>query len=328
MTGMQGIDDKAVISVITPSYNQGRYLAETIESVLGQEGDFHLDYIIVDGGSTDNSVETIKRYERSLNEGAWQKKCRGIRYRWVSEKDKGQTDAIMKGFRMAEGEILAWLNSDDTYLPDALQKVAAVFSGEPEVTVIYGRAYYTGTKSEILGTYPTAPFDFRRLASFNFVCQPSTFFRKSSYESAGGLDLDLNYGMDYDLWIRLAKQFGFRYITEFLSTYRLHEESKTISSGHALSNHKEGLDLAIKYYHWAPLNRVYGYCNQFLRARLPHALGKFSSLMILLSVPFTIVKYLILNRGIRLDDVKMLNRSNLRKMLMETIDISREYKHE
>jgi glycosyltransferase involved in cell wall biosynthesis len=314
-----------VISVITPSYNQGRFLAETIESVLSQVGDFYLDYIIIDGGSTDDSVEVIKRYERLLNEGVFAVKCHGVRYRWVSEKDRGQTDALMKGFRMAEGEILAWLNSDDAYLSDALRKVVDLFYGEPDVTVIYGRTYYTDTNSKILGRYPTEPFNYKRLAMFNFICQPSTFFRKKAFELAGGLDLSLRYGMDYDLWIRLAKQFEFRYIPEFFSTYRLHEESKTISSGDALANHKEALNIAIKYYDWAPLNRVYGYCNQLLKSRLPEALGRFDSLVVVLSVPFAIMKYVSLNRGIRLDDVKMINRSNLRKLLMKQIDIYKEY---
>lgn len=324
MTGIQIMENNFVISVITPSYNQGRYLAETIAGVLGQGGDFFLDYIIVDGGSTDDSVDIIKHYERLLNEGSWQVKCRGIHYRWVSEKDRGQTDALIKGFRMAEGEILAWLNSDDTYLPDALQKVVNVFSSEPEVSVMYGRTYYTDTKSEILGQYPTEPFNYKRLAMFNFVCQPSTFFRESAFELAGGLDLSLRFGMDYDLWIRLARQFEFRYVPEFLSTYRLHKESKTISSREALANNKEVLDLAIKYYNWAPLNRVYGYCNQLLKSRLPKTLSRFDSLIVVLSVPFAVMKYLSLNKGIRLDDVKMINRPNLRKLSMKRIDTYKE----
>src|SRR4030067_2319821 len=127
-----------VITIVTPSYNQGRYLAETIESVLGQEGDFYLDYVITDGGSTDGSVEIIRRYERLLNEGARTIQCRGVRYRWVSEKDRGQSDAIMKGFRMAEGEILAWVNSDDAYLKGALQTVCSFFLRNPLTALLFG----------------------------------------------------------------------------------------------------------------------------------------------------------------------------------------------
>jgi hypothetical protein len=148
-----------------------------------------------------------------------------------------------------------------------LQKVVDVFVREPDANVVYGNLL-TDAKGEIIGKYPTGPFDYNRLAMFNFVCQPSAFFSKSAFESAGGLDLSLRYGMDYDLWIRLAKQFKFRYISEFLSMYRLHEESKTISSRDALANHKEGLDVALKYYNWAPLNRVFGYYNQFLKSKL------------------------------------------------------------
>ena len=106
-----------IITVVTPSYNQGKFLEETIISVIGQEGDFFLDYIIVDGGSKDSSVELIKKYEALLQRGEWPIRCRGIEYRWLSEKDNGQTDAIIKGFRMAKAEVLAWLNSDDTTFP-------------------------------------------------------------------------------------------------------------------------------------------------------------------------------------------------------------------
>jgi len=319
------MEDNFVISVITPSYNQGRYLAETIESVLSQKGDFYLDYIIVDGGSTDNSVEIIKRYERLLNEGASQVKCRGIKYRWISERDRGQTDALIKGFRMAEGEILAWLNSDDLYLPCTLQTVAAFFRANPEAALLYGDAHYSDANGEIIGRYPTEDFNLVKLAYFNFICQPSTFFLKEAFGAVGGLDDSLHFAMDYDLWIRMAKKFDFKYLPDFLSTYRLHQESKTVSPKDALANHKEALDTIIKYYNWAPLNRVYGYCSQLLKSRLPEALGKFNGLIVVLSVPFVIIKYLSLNRGIRLDDLKMINRSNLRKLSMKGIDVYKEY---
>ena len=127
-----------ILSIVTPSYNQGQFLVETIESVIGQSGDFHIDYIIVDGGSTDNSVEIIRHYDALLKQGEWPISCKGITYRWLSERDRGQTDALAKGFRMVNGEILAWLNSDDIYLPGALQTAAAFFRNNPGTGLLYG----------------------------------------------------------------------------------------------------------------------------------------------------------------------------------------------
>ncbi len=317
---MVDMEKRITISVVTPSYNQGAFISETIQSVLAQEGDFHLDYIVVDGGSDDGSVEIIKRYERLLGEGTLQTKCRGIRYRWVCEKDRGQTDAIIKGFRMAEGEILAWLNSDDIYLPDTLQTVAAFFRKNTGTALLYGQAHYCDRDGKIMGRFPTEDFDIRKLAYFNFICQPSAFFRREAFEAVGGLDMNLHYVMDYDLWIRMSKQFEFKYLPVYLSKYRLHEESKTISAKYAIANHKEVLDTVIKYFNWAPLNRVSCYCLQILKSRLPESIGRFNSLVAALSVPFTIMKYLSLNRGIRLDDVKMINRTNLRKLSLKWID--------
>ena len=319
------VNHTLLFSVITPSYNQGQYLAETIESVLGQAGNFYLDYIIVDGGSTDDSVEVIRRYEQLLNSGVWQVKCRGVRFRWVSEKDRGQTDALMKGFRMAEGEILAWLNSDDTYLPRTLLKAVDVFVSDPDVSVVYGGTHFTDATGGVIGRYPTEPFNYQRLAMFNFICQPSTFFRKSAFTEAGGLDTSLHFAMDYDLWIRLAGKFEFKYLPEFLATYRLHEESKTISPSSALANHKEALDTVKRYYHWSPLNRVYMYCHYLLKSKMPAALGKFNFPLIVLSLPFAAVRYIILNKGIRFKDLKMINPSNIRKLFKDWMDIYKEY---
>jgi glycosyltransferase involved in cell wall biosynthesis len=314
-----------LISIVTPSYNQGHYLRDTIESILSQQGDFSLDYIIVDGGSRDRSVEIIGHYEQLLIEGVWPVKCRGIRYRWISEKDSGQTDAIMKGFRMAEGDLLAWLNSDDTYLPGALSQAVEIFSKCPEVSFLYGKTHFVDAKGEIIGKYPTEPFNYRRLAMFNFICQPSTFFRKRALDEVGGLDTSLHFVMDYDLWIRMAGKFEFRYIPEFLSTYRLHEESKTISPSMALANHKESLETVRRHYGWSPLNRVYMYCRSLLQSKLPATLAKFNLILVVLSLPCAGLYYVSLNKGIRLDDIKMIKPSNLRKLFKKWTDIYREY---
>ena len=311
------------ISVVTPSYNQGSYLAETIESVISQEGAFLLDYVIVDGGSTDKSVEIIKRYESMLERKEWAVKCHGIRFRWVSEKDRGQTDALIKGFRMVDGEILAWLNSDDTYLPDALQTVVAFFRENPMTALLYGDAHYSDADGEIIGKYPTEDFNLGKLAYFNFICQPSTFFRREAFTAVGGLDESLHFAMDYDLFIRIGKRYVCHHLPQLFSKYRLHEESKTVRADVLFENHEEILRLALKFFGWAPLNVVYGSCNYYCRSRLPGFLTKFRPLVISAALVCTFFRSLWLNRGVRLADLKLLSLDNLRKLFKERMEILR-----
>jgi glycosyltransferase involved in cell wall biosynthesis len=307
-------------SIVTPSYNQGRFLAATIESVIGQAGDFTIDYVVCDGGSTDESVEVIRKYERMLDSGQWAVRCRGITFRWLSERDRGQSDAISKGFAMTTGEILAWLNSDDTYLPDALATAARAF-GNDRVAVIYGKSHFTDEAGAIVGRYRTEPFDLRRLAVFNFISQPSVFFRRAAFDRVGGVDTRLHYAMDFDLWLRLARYYELHYVPELLSTFRLHDESKTVSPAHALASVKETLDAITRYFDWAPLNRVFGYSQQLVRARLPTFESKL--LVAALSLPVAMANYLRLNRGIKLDDLRMLTADNLRKLLMKPSDLAK-----
>lgn len=307
-----------VISVITPSYNQGRFLAETLESVLRQEGPFHLDYIVVDGGSTDDSIQIIKRYASMLSRNEWDIKCKNIRFRWVSEQDRGQTDALMKGFRMAEGGILGWLNSDDTYVEGALSRVLELFVCQPDVMVVYGKTYYVDMEGNVIGSYPTMPFDNKILPIFNFVCQPSVFFRKAAIEEVGGLDLQLRFVMDYDFWIRLSRLCVFHYIPEYFSTYRLHDDSKTMSSTVALANHEEALETVLRHYGWAPLNRVYAYCFHYVKCYF-----KLSARYAIISAALgmTFVKYLWLNKCVRTTDLRMLTKANIRKLAMNLSQI-------
>ena len=226
-------NSKPLVSIITPSYNQGEFIEETIQSVLNQDYP-NIEYIVIDGGSTDNTVDILKKYKGKFN--------------WISEKDKGQSDAISKGFRIAKGDVFAWLNSDDTYLTGAVRKVVEYFNSHPRTGMVYGKTHYVDEAGHITGSYPTEPFDYKRLATFNFICQPSTFFKKDVLDEVGGVDTNLHYVMDYELWIRMAQKFQFGYLEEFLSTYRLHQESKTVSSRHTIANHKECLSTVMKYY--------------------------------------------------------------------------------
>jgi len=219
------------VSIITPSYNQGQFLEETIKSVICQEGDFLIDYIIMDGGSTDNSTEIIKKYDNLLKNGNWPIQCRGIKYRWTSEKDKGQTDAVNKGFALAEGEFLGWLNSDDTYLPRAVMKAVDYFSTHPDDVMVYGNAYLTNKDSVVTSSYPSKYFSLKKLAGSCYICQPAVFMRAAAVNEVGELDANLQTCMDYDLWIRMGKRFEGKiaFIKDYLATSRMYGENKSLS---------------------------------------------------------------------------------------------------
>jgi GT2 family glycosyltransferase len=304
----------STVSIITPSYNQGTFLRETIESVLCQEGDFNLDYIVVDGASTDNSVEIIRRYGSLVDGGNWPVRCRGIRYRWISEEDKGQSDAIIKGFGMAEGEILSWLNSDDTLLPGALSKVAERFLEVPSTGIIYGKVRYVDGKGHAVGEVDTGPTDHERLAVLNEICQPGAFFRRSDYDATGGLDPSLHYVMDHDLWIRMTLSGAPIFLPEFLASYRLHGESKTAAKRHAVAFQQETVGILLRHYTRAPLNRVYACCNARVRSGFPEGLPGAAWLAIPPTIFWTLWEYLRLNRRVNVEDLRMIRPGNIRKI--------------
>jgi glycosyltransferase involved in cell wall biosynthesis len=188
-----------LVSIITPSFNQARYLEATIRSVLGQDYP-RIEYMLVDGGSTDGSLEVIKKYE---NELAW----------WVSEKDKGQTDAINKGFARAKGEILAWINSDDTYNPGAVGAAVKYLMEHPEIGLVYSDCNYIDEEGRVIGTFPAAQTDYRRLRKgYVHIPQQTMFFRAKYWKELGPLDPSFYFAMDYDLWTRIAARASFKYI--------------------------------------------------------------------------------------------------------------------
>jgi glycosyltransferase involved in cell wall biosynthesis len=205
------------VSIVTPSYNQAQFIEETVRSVVLQ-GYPNLDYIVMDGGSADGSVDIIRRYAPWLAS-------------WVSQPDRGQSDAINQGWRHARGEIITWLNSDDTYRPDAIRTAVEFLVSHRDVALVYGGCNCVGPQGEFLGTAKAWPFDLKRqITSRNLVLQSSSFFRRSALDRVGELDVQLRYLMDYDLWLRMLREgYNFRHVPEILSNYRLHPGAKTVA---------------------------------------------------------------------------------------------------
>jgi glycosyltransferase involved in cell wall biosynthesis len=211
---MPGGNQWPKISIVTPSYNQGEFIEETIRSVVLQ-GYPNLEYIIIDGGSTDNSVEIIRKYE------PW------VSY-WVSEKDRGQSDAINKGWERSSGEIVAYLNSDDLYTPGVLAEVAELFRKHTECAVIHGQTVITDIEGNEMGVFGL-PFDVTSSVDGcnDSVAQPSAFIRRKALLDVGDMDLKLRRAMDYDLWLRLRIKYPFEYVPRIWSRFRYHPKSKS-----------------------------------------------------------------------------------------------------
>lgn len=247
-----------LISVITPSFNQGRFIERTITSVLNQ-GYPNLEYIIIDGGSTDNTAEIVKRFEKHLI--------------WISEKDKGQSEAINKGFGIATGDIICYLNTDDTFEAGALKQVADLFVGDPSVMWLSGRCriidkgdrevrrLISAYKNFLLGHY-----SYRLLLITNFISQPSTFWRRELIEEFGLFNESEHLAMDYEYWLRIGKRYPPKIVNSCLSRFRIHPSSK--STGSYLKMPRRELLIARKYSESRFLNTVhlfhyYGVCSLY-----------------------------------------------------------------
>jgi len=222
------------ISIITTNFNTDKYLEKTIKSVLGQKGDFELEYIITDGGSIDNSLEIIKKYNKEVKEGKWGKH---ITYKYISEKDKGQSDGINKGLKMATGDIVAFLNADDLYTEGALEKVVTYFKENPDCMWLTGYCKIIDENGKQIKKYITE-YKNRKLRKFTFeqlliedcISQPATFWRRKLLDEVGYLDESLHYSMDQDLWARFAKKYRLHLIKDYLACFRFTFDTKTGSS--------------------------------------------------------------------------------------------------
>lgn len=213
------------ISIVTPSYNQAGFLEQTIQSVLSQDYS-EVEYIVMDGGSTDGSVDILREYSDRLTH-------------WNSEKDEGQSDAIAQGFERSTGEIMGWLNSDDLLLPGALDAVVSFFHENPEIEAVSGGAYCIDSEGWPLrgrfGNYTlgvAATHGRLRYYHMDGVFQPATFWRRSAYDAVGGLDRSLKFILDRDLFLRLAKRQPFARLPQMLACFRIHENCKSICIQH------------------------------------------------------------------------------------------------
>ena len=203
------------ISIVTPSFNQADYLDETIRSVLDQNYP-DLEYLIADGASTDGSVVLIKEYSERL---AW----------WVSEIDGGQADAINKGFSRATGEIIAWLNSDDYYLPETLDTVAKLFEENPDAGIIYGDVLSVDGEGNPINVQRFDQYSVEDLMQFKIISQPGVFIRRSILEQAGYLDETYHFLLDHQLWLRIAQLAPMFYVPQTLAVARYHDDAKNIA---------------------------------------------------------------------------------------------------
>jgi len=206
------------VSIVTPSYNQARFIEETIRSVLLQ-GYPDLEYIIIDGGSADGTVDIIRKYEKWLTY-------------WVSEPDRGQSDAINKGWRLAQGDVLAFLNSDDIYMPGAVRTAAAFLSQNPDTGMIYGECNITDEHGRLKRHFKTAEFRIEKVLCGGrcVIPQPSAFIRRTTIDKVGLLDIDMDMAMDLDLWVRIGLKHSIVHIPEVLASHRMYPGTKTLSS--------------------------------------------------------------------------------------------------
>jgi glycosyltransferase involved in cell wall biosynthesis len=237
------LGEQPLVSIVTPSFNQGRFIRRTIESVLAQTYR-NIEYVVVDGGSTDETVDILQSY--------------GDRVQWLSEADAGQTDAINKGLRLTNGEIVGYLNSDDILLPEAIARLVEHLRNHPECDLVYGDADYIDAQDRVTGAYPTTDYSFERLMEDCCICQPAAYWRASVTEWVGPFDETVHFAMDYEYWLRVDRSgFVIQHLAERLAQSRLHPEAKTLSARSEIFH--EIFDVCRRHAGYVSRNYVYGY---------------------------------------------------------------------
>jgi glycosyltransferase involved in cell wall biosynthesis len=239
-----------LVSIVTPSYQQARFIERTLESVARQEGD--VEHIVMDGGSTDGTVAILERWRDRIT--------------FSSGRDGGQTAAINAGIARARGDVFAYLNSDDVYYEGAVAAAVEAFERDPSADVVYGEAVHIDADDHIIGAYATEPWSMERLKLVCFLCQPAVFFRRRVIERFGPFDARLDYCMDYEYWLRLGMRGArFVHIPARLAASRVHDETKTRSRPREV--HTEINNMLREHLGRVPDNWLWNYAHTVLDAR-------------------------------------------------------------
>jgi len=202
-----------LVSIITPSFNKGPYIEETILSIRNQTYK-NIEHLVIDAGSTDETVSILEKYNTDL--------------KWISEPDRGQSDAINKGWRMAKGDIIAYLNADDTYLPDAVESAVVFFEKNPDTHMVYGDGIITDEYGKNQRTIQSGEFNVKALVFCqDTIFQPSVFLRKEVFDTIGDVDVDLHLAMDLDYWLRIALVYRIGYLPKPLSVAKIYQDAKS-----------------------------------------------------------------------------------------------------
>jgi len=256
-------------SIVVPSFNQAQFVAESVESILSQQGDFEIECLVFDGGSTDGTVEVLKSIEAKLAAGQYNANKERPTLFWVSQKDKGQSDAINQGLKKATGDICAYLNSDDYYPAGCFQLVANKFQAEPKKIWLTGRCQIVDQNGQpirsLIAGYKNFWLDhysYRKLLVLNFVSQPATFWRQTAVKEFGYFRVDLNYVMDYEYWLRIARGNDPIVVQETVSNFRIHQSSK--GQTRARAQFAEDLAVSSHYSSSRFLNLLHSWHNQLI----------------------------------------------------------------
>lgn len=238
------VPEEPLVSIVTPSLNSGRYLEATIRSVLAQDYP-HIEYLVMDGGSSDDSIEILKRYKGDLG--------------WISAKDNGTADAINRGFERTHGEIFTFVNADDVLMPGAVSAAVHALQANPEASGVYGGAWWVDESGKRIAPYPVQDFDPKLLEQECFICQPASFVRREAFRNVGGMDPELSLTFDYEFWMRFARTYKLLRIEEPLACSRMHAANKSL--GKKKEVFEETFRVLRQHYGYVPFAWVYSYLS-------------------------------------------------------------------